>query len=215
MTDTDTTPATAPKPGDLVISKWDAEPFIYGGPSDQPGMTKLKIGRLSDGRYGVERFCDPEDVAPAGTPIPDKDDRARIVKLPKKRYPWDSGPWMAYLPGVPEEQATAHATKRAAHAQAMRRLAIADHVAARRALTWESAGTGEPGDQNAESAIVPAGATSAHYSIGPEADGRWSLRYTATDHGDPIESLTEYFGRFGTEDAAKDAAQEHESAEAR
>lgn len=79
-------------------------------------------------------------------------------------------------------------------------------------LVWESAGTDEPGDQNANSVHrVADGATSALYSLGPalaapSEDGeRWDLELIQYDQGTEIGSTD--LGRHPDEQTAKDYAQ--------
>lgn len=80
-------------------------------------------------------------------------------------------------------------------------------------LVWESAGTDEPGDQNADSSIVPDGCTSSYYSLGPEAEGRWSLELIAVSNGDEISGAGVEFGSFASEVDAKAAAERHEESQ--
>jgi hypothetical protein len=79
-------------------------------------------------------------------------------------------------------------------------------------LTWEPADTGEPGDQNAESRHLVAGATSAYYSIGPAArPGRWSLELIQMCDGEEISCLR--WSTQSSERAAKATADAHEISE--
>ncbi len=75
-------------------------------------------------------------------------------------------------------------------------------------LTWESAGTDEPGDQNADSRHLIPGATSAYYSIGPYGDGCWSLELIQMRDGEEIFCL--YWGPRGNEADAKATAEQFE-----
>lgn len=80
-------------------------------------------------------------------------------------------------------------------------------------LSWESAGTDEPGDQLADSRIVPDGPGSfAYYAVGPNEPGRgWSLElaYFSPVDGDVGGVL---FGAHESADHAKARAQIHEDA---
>lgn len=81
-----------------------------------------------------------------------------------------------------------------------------------RMLRWESAGTDEPGDQNADSIRRAAqGCTSAYYSLGPHLAGKWAVEIIQIRHGEEMESAGEGLGQdFPSEDAAKAAAQAYE-----
>lgn len=112
--------------GDLVITWYDDNPVQYGGPADGGPFTTLTFGVL-DGRTPVRR-CDPERVAPAGTPIPPRDDRVTVVNRPRSEMPYGQpGTWRLTLPGQP---ASWHRTKRAGTAVGLRRVAILDWHAA-------------------------------------------------------------------------------------
>jgi hypothetical protein len=70
------------------------------------------------------------------------------------------------------------------------------------ALQWESAGTDDPGDQNAESQLGP----HAYWSIGPTFDSAWSVELIQRDDDlQEIGGLT--LQRQPTEQDAKAAAQ--------
>lgn len=74
-------------------------------------------------------------------------------------------------------------------------------------LRWESAGTDEPGDQNADSRR----GEHAYWSLGPMLDDRWSVELIVRD--DDLNELPGdgvHLGHFGSEDAAKEAAQARE-----
>lgn len=82
-----------------------------------------------------------------------------------------------------------------------------DHV-----LAWESAGTDEPGDQNADSVHrVALEATSAYYSLGPaftaptEDGERWDLDLIQMNQGIKVDTVS--LGRHPDEQTAKDYAQ--------
>jgi len=74
-------------------------------------------------------------------------------------------------------------------------------------LRWESAGTSEPGDQNADSALVEHG----YWSLGPHGRGGWSVELIEQDAdlSNIIGGIE--LGRFETEGEAKAAAQKHEN----
>jgi hypothetical protein len=84
-------------------------------------------------------------------------------------------------------------------------------------LTWESAGTDEPGDQHADSTRrVGPGSTSAYYSLGPpfatpsaEDGERWSVELIQVSHSDEIDTTS--LGTHPDEPTAKAAAQQHEN----
>lgn len=77
-------------------------------------------------------------------------------------------------------------------------------------LTWEDAGTGEPGDQNSWDSAVP----HAVWSLGPNDDGRWGVELIVRDEdGDEVTGDGVHLGSFPTEQAAKDAAETHETRE--
>lgn len=113
--------------GKPVISWNHNRPVEYGGPSERPGMESTAYS-LRHGGLPVLR-CDPARVAPADTPIPEKDDRVVIVKHPRKpeHVTYAPGLWELRLPGQPSSW---HKTKRDATAEGLRRLAILDHHAA-------------------------------------------------------------------------------------
>lgn len=81
----------------------------------------------------------------------------------------------------------------------------ADLLALKRLLTWESAGTDEPGDQNASSGCIEHG----HWSLGPSGDGQWGVELIEKDE-DLEEVGSIHLGHFRSEQAAKDAAEEYE-----
>jgi hypothetical protein len=136
----DAGPATAPAPGeagpghpasqagtvaigDLVISWYDDQPVQYGGPEDRPGRSTLSVQLLA--RALPVRKCDPERVAPATVPIPERDARVNVAKRPRDEMPYAAdGPWKLTLPGV--VLPSWHRTKRDATATGLRRLAIID-----------------------------------------------------------------------------------------
>lgn len=76
-------------------------------------------------------------------------------------------------------------------------------------LAWESAGTDEPGDQNADSEHGP----HAFWSLGPESNGEWRVGLTVRDEAlMEVDSDCIDLGAFATEAAAKAAAAEWEAA---
>ena len=112
--------------GDLVITWYDDNPVLYGGPGDGGPFTTLTFGVL-DGRTPV-RTCEPERVAPADTPIPARDARVTVVNRPRSEMPHGQpGTWRLALPGQP---ASWHRTKRDGTAAGLRQLAILDWHAA-------------------------------------------------------------------------------------
>lgn len=83
-------------------------------------------------------------------------------------------------------------------------------------LVWHSAGTTEPGDQQADSVMrVHPESTSAHYAVGPAyaspgADGeRWSLELVQIRDGERVAATD--LGIHATEQDAKDRAQRWEA----
>ena len=67
-------------------------------------------------------------------------------------------------------------------------------------LAGEDAGTGEPGDQNAESDSTPPGPTT-YYSLGPEFDERWGVELIAVRDGEEV--FAEHPGQHDSATAAK------------
>ncbi|MEV0732423.1 hypothetical protein [Polymorphospora sp. NPDC050346] len=135
-------PATGPTPeataglpagiavGDEVISWYDDEPVIYGGPGDGGPFTTLRFA-FGSGRLPT-RLCEPDRVAPVDTPIPDRDERIVVEKRPTRERPYgEAGVWRLTLPGTIHP--TWHRTKRDAVATGLRRLAIRDWHATTRA----------------------------------------------------------------------------------
>jgi hypothetical protein len=115
--------------GDLVITWDDDEPREYGGPSDHPGFTEVSFGLL-DRRTPVIK-CDPQRVAPAGTPIPARDARVTVEQRPRPERPYGAaGSWRLTLPG---QLPSWHKTKRDGTAAGLRQVAIIDWHASRAA----------------------------------------------------------------------------------
>ncbi|MFY1633742.1 hypothetical protein ACN27F_10755 [Solwaraspora sp. WMMB335] len=115
-------PAGVPVVGDRVISWYDRDPVEYGGGDGGPWVT-LSFALLAGGL--PVRKCEPERVAPAGTPIPDKDARVSVVKRTRAEMPYgEPGIWQLTLPG--DGASGWHRTKRDATATGLRRLAILD-----------------------------------------------------------------------------------------
>lgn len=76
-------------------------------------------------------------------------------------------------------------------------------------LTWESAQTDEPGDQNADSRF----GAHAYWSLGPNGGGRWAVELIVRDCDlteRPLYSIA--LGDFPDEDDAKHAALAEEDA---
>ncbi|WP_240742410.1 hypothetical protein [Micromonospora zingiberis] len=126
-----------PAAGDRVISWYDDDPVEYGGGDGDGRWTTLTFAWLAGGL--PVRRCEPERVAPADTPIPDKYVRVSVVKRTRAEMPYgEPGVWQLTLPGggVP----TWHRTKRDATATGLRRLAILDWHRARAAAATASGG---------------------------------------------------------------------------
>ncbi|SNT65677.1 hypothetical protein SAMN05421812_12520 [Asanoa hainanensis] len=114
--------------GATVISWYDDSPVIYGGPGDNPTFTQLKFG-VGTGGLPV-RYCGPERVAPAETPIPERDSRIGVEKRPRAEMPYgESGVWRLTLPDI--VYPSWHRIKRDAVSVGLRRLAILDWHAGR------------------------------------------------------------------------------------
>ncbi|WP_230415883.1 hypothetical protein [Micromonospora tarapacensis] len=114
--------AGIPAVGDRVISWYDDAPVEYGGGDGGP-WTTLSFALLANGL--PVRKCEPERVAPAGVPIPERDARVSVVKRTRAEMPYgESGVWQLTLPG--DGVSTWHRTKRDATATGLRRLAILD-----------------------------------------------------------------------------------------
>lgn len=111
--------------GATVISWYDDSPVIYGGPADDPSFTRLKVG------VGLPvRYCGPDRVAPADTPIPVRDVRIGVEKRPRAEMPsGESGAWRLTLPET--DHPSWHRIKRDAVSTGLRRLAILDWHAGR------------------------------------------------------------------------------------
>ncbi len=122
-------PASTVAVGDLVITWDDDKPREYGGRSDHPGVTELSFS-LRDGGTPVIK-CDPQQVAPAGTPIPARDARVTVEQRPRSERPYGAaGNWRLTLPG---QLPSWHKTKRDGTATGLRRVAIIDWHASRAA----------------------------------------------------------------------------------
>lgn len=123
--------------GTEVINTSHSGVYLYGGDGekDRPGgWTTLKLNMRT--RQTVLE-SNVESVAPADTPINEKDPRITIEKLPKKRDYQDAGVWLPHVdhPALADMRPTAKKTKRDALAYAARRLAIAEYHAARQEAT--------------------------------------------------------------------------------
>lgn len=74
-------------------------------------------------------------------------------------------------------------------------------------LEWESAGTDEPGDQNASTRALPHG----YWSLGPTNDGEWGVELIELDDQlQEVQSGGVHLGHFDSEAEAKAAAEEYE-----
>ncbi|MEV4212608.1 hypothetical protein [Micromonospora sp. NPDC049662] len=114
--------------GATVISWHDYSPVIYGGPTDDPAVNRLKIG-VGTGGLAV-RYCGPDLVAPADTPIPERDGRIGVEKRPRAEMPYGQpGAWRLTLPQT--DHLSWHRLKRDAVSTGLRRLAILDWHAGR------------------------------------------------------------------------------------
>lgn len=106
-----------------VISCNHPRPMIYGGPHpSQPGRALISYNLHKGGLPVLS--CDPSHVAPADIPIPEKDDRVIVEKLPARPFPEASGPWALRIDGI--DGASYYRTKRDALATGLRRVAISD-----------------------------------------------------------------------------------------
>lgn len=110
--------------GDRVITWWSNGVALYGGESDSTGW-QLEIGIGSGGPGRV--FCPATMVAPEGTPIPERDARVDVQKLPSLRPGTWVGPWRSVVPTLDGGTFTGwHRTKSEGTADSLRRLAIHD-----------------------------------------------------------------------------------------
>jgi hypothetical protein len=118
--------------GTEVIHAQHTDTYLYGGPdeSDRHGWTSIRVTLGGGAKSTI--VCDPDQVAPADAVQPNPaDPRYWVGKLPRKRHPWDPGPWLAHVDGITDpSSAPAFKTKRDAVAYATKRLAIADYHAA-------------------------------------------------------------------------------------
>jgi len=120
--------------GTEVISSGNEGIHVYGGEDpDRPGWQTVSYSLGSGGPRVLK--CAVESVAPAGTPIEEKDPRISVQKLAKKRDYQDSGVWLPRIdhPDFRYWQPRARKSKREAIAGAARRLAIAEYHQARNA----------------------------------------------------------------------------------
>lgn len=72
------------------------------------------------------------------------------------------------------------------------------------ALAWESAGTDEPGDQNASQDVVAHG----YWAIGPNHGGTWSVGLSEQAESTLHEVAWHHLGDFASEEIAKAVAAE-------
>lgn len=83
-----------------------------------------------------------------------------------------------------------------------------DHLTDEGELVWESAGTEEPGDQNAAS---QAGGPHSYWSLGPDYGDRWGVELIVRNCDlDELVDHGLHIGHFTSEEAAKRAAQQAE-----
>ncbi len=164
MSDQPSTPTVPADPagrtvadGDRVISWNEDQPVVYGGESDGTFDT-LSFGVFSGATPVLK--CDPRRVAPADTPIPDRDERVSVVKGTRAEMPYGAaGVWQLRLPG--DKRPSWHRTKRDATTTGLRRLAILD---------WH-AGTVPPGAVPAGPARVRAARHSGRIFRGHHVEG--------------------------------------------
>jgi hypothetical protein len=78
------------------------------------------------------------------------------------------------------------------------------------ALRWQSAGTDEPGDEFADSAITDPTCTSMYWSLGPAASGMWGVELIGVDEGDERQLTGVHLGHYSSAADAKTAAQGYE-----
>jgi hypothetical protein len=122
VTTTGTTPRVRDVPaGTLVIYASGEGVYEYEGPTDG-SYDQIALG------FGARREhnglkCRPEHVAPADTPIPDKDDRVVAVKRDRGQYPTHKGPWLLIVADKPRDH---FRTKRDATKAGLRTVAIID-----------------------------------------------------------------------------------------
>ena len=117
--------------GTEVIHASHTGTYLYGGPNEHGhGWTSIRVS--IGGGATATIVCDPDQVAPVRVvQLNPADPRYRIEKLPRKRHPWDPGPWLAHVDGTTDPAgAPVFKTKRDAVAYATKRLAIADYHAA-------------------------------------------------------------------------------------
>ena len=120
------------EPGTEVIHASHTGTYLYGGPHEGERRGWISIRVTLGGGEKSTIVCDADQVAPAdAVQLDPADPRYRIEKLPRKRHPWDAGPWLAHVDGLTDTAgAPAFKTKRDAVAYATKRLAIADYHAA-------------------------------------------------------------------------------------
>lgn len=112
----------------LSWSKGSDRAYIWGGPPERDGWDTTAY---SGGTPVITTSYDR--VAPSDTPIPAKDPRVTVEKLPKKRDYQDAGPWLLRIDGVDGSKWTAWRTKKDALTDGLRRVAILDWHAAQAA----------------------------------------------------------------------------------
>jgi len=79
-------------------------------------------------------------------------------------------------------------------------------------LVWEPAGTDEPGDQNADTRLIPHG----YWALGPNDITDWTVELIETDeHGNEIPTGGIHLGHYPSEGTAKTAAAAYERDAAR
>lgn len=118
--------------GTNVITSTLSGVYVYGGTNaDIPDGSVSQRIDLRGGPTVVR--CSVGMVAPADTPVNEKDPRIVIVKMPQKRYFHDRGVWLPQIdhPAFRDWTPFGERTKRDAVTGAARRLAIADYHTAR------------------------------------------------------------------------------------
>lgn len=126
-----TAAGSRPAVGDTVIF-WNLSfPVTYAGPD--PHGSEV----LSDGVRGSRIYCEPERVAPADAPLPDKSDPRLQIRKSKRPFTYLPGDWCLSLP---KGRTSWHKTKRDATEAGLRRLAIVDWHAAQNAAMKDNGG---------------------------------------------------------------------------
>lgn len=120
--------------GTLVIYTGATGTYVYEGPSGEPyAQIEFEFGSRRE-HHGLK--CDPRDVAPADTTIAARDDRVKVTKRERGRFPTHKGPWLLT---VASEARDFFATKRDGAAAGLRTVAILD---------WHAGTVAKPVDPN-------------------------------------------------------------------